>query len=65
MSRRRTTPTGSLFSDDVLADAWVCHRCLMVGTEVEAKAHSIVHGHEVERVSEAVAGGRIELVEQP
>ena len=54
----------SMFDHAALADAWVCHQCEMVGSEVEARAHNIVQGHDIERLSDAVARGEVEIVEQ-
>jgi hypothetical protein len=43
---------------------WVCHTCEMIGSHVEAKAHEITRGHEVEELdAETSEGIRREWVE--
>lgn len=31
---------------------WVCHKCKFIGIKVQAHAHEITTGHEIERLDE-------------
>lgn len=40
---------------DEPVELWVCHDCKMIGTFVQAKAHHIARGHEVEPLDRETA----------
>jgi hypothetical protein len=33
------------------APLWICHRCELIGLEIDARRHSAARGHRIERLS--------------